>query len=119
MAYGQTICVLATLAAAMGLTPAWAASPSSTPSFDIAIRHQAFEPPSVTVPAGQVVTLMVNNEDAQPAEFESGDLGREKVIPGGTRRPVVVGPLKPGRYGFFNDFHSASTGTLIAVPPKP
>ncbi|OIQ97187.1 hypothetical protein GALL_207390 [mine drainage metagenome] len=104
------------LAALLGVVPAWAAPPAS---FDLVLRGQAFVPQTLTVPAGQTLTLMVDNQDALPAEFESGDLGREKVIPGGTRLPVVVGPLQPGRYSFFNDFHPASTGVLIAVPPKP
>ena len=62
--------------------------------------------------------ILVKNVDVLPAEFESNDFNREVVIPGGTELPVYVGPLKPGTYAFFNDFHQASTGKLIVRPAR-
>jgi plastocyanin len=82
------------------------------------LKHQAFEPQTLTIPAGQQIRILVRNEDALPAEFESSDLSREKVIPGGTALPVYIGPLNPGRYQFFNDFHPSSTGTIVVVQPE-
>ena len=39
----------------------------------------------------------------------------EKVIPGKSKGVVRIGPLKPGRYPFFGEFHEATAkGTLIA-----
>ncbi len=85
----------------------------------LTIKNQAFQPNTLTIAAGQTVRIMITNEDALPAEFESSDFNREKVIPGGTQIPVYVGPLSTGAYNFFNDFHPQSTGKLIVKPAKP
>jgi hypothetical protein len=31
---------------------------------------------------------------------------------------VYIGPLDPGRYRFFNDFHPASEGWVVVAPGK-
>lgn len=97
----------------LALVAGWAVA---APPLTLVIKDQAFEPAQLTIPAGQVVKIMVRNEDALPAEFESSDFNREKVIPGRSTVPVFVGPLDPGTYGFFNDFHPQSKGKLIVVP---
>ncbi|TAM64217.1 MAG: cupredoxin domain-containing protein [Rhodanobacter sp.] len=107
---------LVVIVAAAGLPAAWAQAPGV--SSMLTIRGQAFQPRTLTIPAGQQVKIVVKNDDALPAEFESGDLNQEKVIPGGTALPVYIRPLKPGTYKFFNDFHPASTGTLVVEQPK-
>ena len=81
--------------------------------FHLTIVNQKFEPDTLTVPAGQALKIMVKNNDAIPAEFESGDLKREVVIPGKTELPVHLRPLEPGTYSFLNDFHPSSKGSLI------
>jgi len=81
----------------------------------IVIRDHKFEPAEVTVPAGKKVKLVIENQDATAEEFESYELNREKVVPANGRITVFVGPLKPGRYAFFGDFHKDSAkGVLIA-----
>jgi len=57
--------------------------------------------------------LTIRNEQATPAEFESTSLHREKVVAPGSSASVFVGPLQPGRYEFFDDFHPASRGVLV------
>jgi Cupredoxin-like domain len=48
-------------------------------------------------------------------EFESYELNREKVVAAKSKITVYVGPLEPGRYPFFGDFHKDSAnGVLIA-----
>ena len=81
--------------------------------FHLSIVNKAFEPDTLTIPAGQRVKIMVMNKDSIPAEFESHDFHAEVVIPGKTELPVYVRPLEPGTYHFFNDFHPDSKGTLI------
>lgn len=84
------------------------------PRIAITLRDHQFVPAEVAVPAGVKVELIVKNEQATPAEFESTSLHREKVVtPSGTIS-VFVGPLQPGRYEFFDDFHPASRGFLVA-----
>jgi hypothetical protein len=64
-----------------------------------------FLPAEFTVPANQKFQIQVTNHDDTPAEFESHDLKVEKiVVPGGTIT-VTAGPLKPGTYEFFDDYH--------------
>jgi plastocyanin len=88
---------------------------AETPEFGLAIRNHRFEPAELKVPAGVRVKLVVRNEDATPEEFESHSLGRERVIPGGAKAVIYVGPLKPGRYGFFGEFHEATAqGAVVA-----
>jgi plastocyanin len=82
----------------------------------LTIKSHAFEPKEVKVPAGKKVKLIVVNEDPTPAEFESKSLGREKIIPGKSRATVIVGPLKPGRYPFVEEYHeteAAAQGTIV------
>lgn len=84
--------------------------------FVLTIKGHAFEPKEITVPAGKKFRLKVVNKDATPAEFESKALGREKLIPGQSTGIVNLGPLKPGRYSFVEEFHendAAAQGTLI------
>jgi hypothetical protein len=55
------------------------------------------------------------NSDDTPEEFESNSLKVEKVIPGGSKATVRIGPLKPGRYDFFGEFHEdTAKGVVIA-----
>jgi plastocyanin len=85
------------------------------PEVRLSIKEHRFIPAEVKVPANTKVKLIVANEDATPEEFESHALNREKVIPGRSSATIYVGPLKPGRYAFFGEFHEATAkGTLVA-----
>ena len=59
----------------------------------------------MTAPAGERLQIVVKNEDKTPAEFESHDLRVEKIVTPGGRISVTVGPLKPGIYKFFDEYH--------------
>ena len=83
------------------------------PKVTIAVRDHQFVPAEVKVPAGVKVELIIRNEQATPAEFESKSLHREKVVPPGASASVFVGPLSPGRYEFFDDFHPATRGVIV------
>ena len=56
------------------------------------------------------VKLLVVNQDATPAEFESKPLGREKLVAGKSTITVNLGPLKPGRYPFVEEYHETEPG---------
>jgi plastocyanin len=91
--------------------PAQAADPEQT----IVIKNHRFEPAEVKVPAGKRVKLIVHNQDTTPEEFESHSLKREKVIPGGAKATILIGPLKPGRYDFFGEYNEKTAkGVVIA-----
>jgi heme/copper-type cytochrome/quinol oxidase subunit 2 len=85
-----------------------------TPAFSISIRDNAFDPPELSVPAGQKIELHITNERAAASEFESAELRREKVVTPGQQVTVYVGPLRPGTYEFFDDFNPQTRGHLIA-----
>jgi len=83
--------------------------------FNLVIRNHKFEPQEIRVPAGKRVSIYVSNKDGTPEEFESPALKVEKVIPGKSKGLVRIGPLAPGRYEFFGDFHAdTAKGTVIA-----
>lgn len=81
----------------------------------LAIHDHRFEPSEVRVTAGQKIKLVVHNQDATPEEFESHELNREKVIAPGAKVNIYIGPLSPGRYPFFGEFHEKTArGTIVA-----
>ncbi len=81
----------------------------------LVIHGHRFEPTELTVPAGKKVKLVIENQDDTAEEFESYELNREKVVAAKGTITVYVGPLQPGRYPFFGDFHKDSAqGVLIA-----
>lgn len=105
--YAQAL--IATLALAS--VPALAAGPG----YELVIKDHRFEPAELTVPAGKRVRLTVHNRDKTPEEFESHELNREKLIPGGSSASLYIGPLEPGRYPFFGEFNEATAkGVVIA-----
>jgi len=88
---------------------------AETPTFDLTIKDHKFSPEILEVPAGQKIKLVVKNGDATAEEFESSELGREKVIKGNSQGVVFVGPLKAGEYKFFGEFHEETAkGKLVA-----
>lgn len=103
------------LAAAIAGLALAAAAHAADPEVTLVIRNHRFEPAELKVPAGQKVKLVVHNQDTTPEEFESHSLNREKVIPGGQKATIFIGPLKPGRYGFFGEYNEKTAqGTVVA-----
>lgn len=87
----------------------------AAPVIEIEIRDHLFFPSEVAVPAGQKVKLKVHNADPTPEEFESYELNREKVIMGGQTATIFIGPLRPGRYPFFGEFHPETAQGVVTV----
>jgi len=101
-------CLLAWM---LAVAPAGAAEPEVL----LVIKNHRFEPAEVKVPVNQRVKLIVHNQDSTPEEFESHSLNREKVIPGGAKATIYIGPLKAGRYAFVGEFNEATAkGTVVA-----
>lgn len=82
-------------------------------AYSLEISDEGFTPVAVHVPAGQKVQLHVTNVRKLPSEFESFALNREKIVPPGGSITVWIGPLKPGRYSFFDDFNPGKTGEVV------
>ena len=84
-------------------------------SFTLVISGNKFDKAELEVPANQRLVLVVKNQDKTAEEFESNDLRVEKVIPPGKEIRLTVGPLQPGRYYFFGDYHEATAnGHIVA-----
>lgn len=85
------------------------------PVFELIIRDHLFYPTELVVPAGKKIKLLIINEDDTPEEFESYELNREKVILGGRKTVIFIGPLRPGVYPFFGEFNmKTAQGKVIA-----
>ena len=88
---------------------------ANTTEFTVTIKDHQFSPQELKVPANQKFKLIVDNQDATPEEFESHDLNREKVIGGGKKGIIMLGPLAPGSYAYFGEFHEdVAKGTIVA-----
>ncbi|HET8691480.1 MAG TPA: cupredoxin domain-containing protein [Steroidobacteraceae bacterium] len=87
------------------------------PEYRLVLKDHRFSPAELTVPSGQKLRLVVENQDPTPEEFESHSLQREKIVPAHGTITVNVGPLKPGRYEFFGEFNEKTArGWLVATP---
>lgn len=101
-------CLLATIAFA-----------DDSPTFVIDLKDGAITPPSLEVPANAQFTLELRNSGSSPAEFESIELRKEKVLGPGANSFIVIRRLDPGEYRFFDDFHPGMPpATLIAREPQ-
>jgi high-affinity iron transporter len=83
------------------------------PSFSILLKNNQFVPSEVQIPAGAKVKLIVRNDNPTASEFESTQFHREKIVTPGQEITVFVGPLDPGSYEFFDDFHPETRGHLV------
>ncbi len=81
----------------------------------ITIKGHKFEPATVEIPANQKIKLVIKNEDDMAEEFESHALNREKIILSHTSNHVFIGPLEPGTYPFFGEFHPDTAQGSIVV----
>ena len=88
---------------------------AGTPVFEIEIRDHLFQPEELRIPANTKVKLVVYNRDATPEEFESYELNREKVIMGGRKANIFIGPLEPGVYPFFGEFNPRTAQGRVVV----
>lgn len=97
------------LSALVALIPAAARAED----YAFTLKDHKFSPQQLDIPAAQKVKITVKNLDATPAEFESYDLNREKVVGANGTITVFVGPLEAGSYTVFDDFHHDTTTATI------
>lgn len=81
----------------------------------LTIKNHKFSPAEPTIPANTKVAVTVKNLDTTPAEFESDDFKAEKVVPGGKQITLFIGPLKPGKYEFHDEYNEAVSKTHLIV----
>ena len=105
---------VAVLAAIVAVASAQTSSAAEDSSHALTLGDSSFSPNTLAVPSGVKIRLTVRNARKVPAEFESNDLNREKVIAPGTSAVVYIGPLQPGSYSIFDDFNASTRGTIVA-----
>jgi hypothetical protein len=103
-------CIVALTMVASGATRA-----EDLPTFRIEAKDGRLQPSTLNVPAGKRIKIEIVNLSAEPIEFESLELRKEKVLAPGAHSFLVIAPLRPGSYPFFDDFHpDTGRGALIA-----
>lgn len=101
----------AALAALLAL--ALTAAGAELPAYPVTLDAGRIEPARLEVPAGTKFKLVLRNTGAGPAEFEGREVRVEKVLAAGAQSFVVIPPLKPGTYRFFDEFHPAAPDMVL------
>jgi hypothetical protein len=84
-------------------------------SYEIHFEDHHFVPQSLTVAAGQPLTIKVVNSSNETIEFESFKLNREKAMAPGETIFVKLPALSAGDYDFYDDFHQdVPEGSIVA-----
>ena len=115
--YGGVLCGLAAFfAVAMGLAYGSAVSRAEEEQvFQIEFKDGVVVPQRLEVPANRPFRLHLINAGETPAEFESNELRKEKVLAPKSASMLVFRTLDPGEYAFFDDFHpDAPKAVLVA-----
>ncbi len=82
--------------------------------FNIILKSHLFYPAEITLPSNKKIKLIIDNQDDSVEEFDSFSLNREKVLFPKQKSIIYIGPLSPGRYAFFGEYHpSSARGTII------
>ncbi|GAN79040.1 cupredoxin domain-containing protein [Acidocella aminolytica] len=98
---------------ALSLAAAATALPAMAAPLHLVLESHHFTPDHITVPAGKRFKLLVTSHDTTPDEFESPDLRVEKILMPGQTITVMAGPLSPGRYKFYDDYHPESAHGIV------
>jgi Cupredoxin-like domain len=109
--FSRTILCTTVAAAALALPTLAMAEPEAL----LVIKNHRFDPTEVKIPANTRVKLTVHNQDPTPEEFESHKLNREKIVPGGAKVVIFIGPLKPGKYEFWGEYNEATAKGLVVA----
>lgn len=81
------------------------AAAAELPTFAVTLAGGRIDPRRLEVPAGTKIKLTLRNAGpGGAAEFEGRDVRVEKVLAPGASSFVVLPPLKPGTYRFFDEF---------------
>lgn len=101
-------------AAALALCAAKARA-EDMPVFSIEFKDGVITPLRLEVPARRVFKVELHNTGNSPAEFESIELHREKVLAPQSTSFIVFRTLDPGEYKFFDDFHPGAPQAVLVA----
>ncbi|MHB1056270.1 MAG: cupredoxin domain-containing protein [Rhodanobacter sp.] len=83
--------------------------------YTLVLKEHRYQPGELHIPANTRIRLEVINQDPSPEEFESDDFPAEKIVMPNSRISLFIGPLKPGRYRFYGDFHQPTAQGALVV----
>ncbi len=83
--------------------------------YKIILKDHKFNPTTLIIPAGEKVKIEIDNQDPTAEEFESHELNREKIIFGGKKAFIYVGPVKAGTYSYFGEFNPQTAKGIIVA----
>lgn len=83
------------------------------PVFRIEFKDGSMTPSRIEVPANTRFVLELRNSGQTPAEFESRELRKEKVLAPGVTSRLIIRTLDPGEYDFFDDFHPNTPAAVL------
>lgn len=97
------------------MLPALGVAAEDLPTFTLRCDNGVFTPQTLQVPAGKKFKIEISNTGTEAIEFESKQLRKEKALSPGASSFVVIYPLDPGEYKFFDDFHiQKGQGSIVA-----
>jgi hypothetical protein len=84
------------------------------PTYELSLQDGRFIPPQLAVKAGERFKIVLRNL-GQARPNSSTPLRVEKVLSPGVTTFVVIHPLTPGRYPFFDEFNpQLPEGSILA-----
>ena len=83
--------------------------------FTVILKEHLFYPAEMTIPANKKIKLVIDNQDDSIEEFDSFSLNREKVLFPKRKSVIYIGPLSPGLYAFFGEYHPNSARGMVIV----
>lgn len=99
----------------LGLLACALAQAADMPTLRLELKDGVLNPARIQAPAGVKFRLEIVNTGKTPVEFESTTLRKEKVLAPGAQSSVVIQPLAPGEYKFFDEFHmNTAQGVIVA-----
>jgi hypothetical protein len=85
------------------------------PVFHVDMKDGRIIPGRLEVPANKPFRLDIANLGRTPAELESTQLRREKMVAASASSALVFRRLEAGEYKFFDDFHPDGPGMILVA----
>lgn len=83
--------------------------------YELKIKNHKFDKETLTVEANKKFKLKIINDDPSSEEFESLSMIVEKFIGPKRSITVTIGPLKPGTYDYFGEFHASTCKGILTA----
>ena len=107
--------LLAICALGATLVPSLQARAAELSSYPVALEGHRISPSRLEVPTGTRIKLVLHNASGGAAEFEGREVRVEKVLGPGATSFVVLPPMKPGQYRFFDEFHPDAPDLVVTA----